>query len=159
VILYDQLGFGLSSHFPDQARNESFWTVEVLVQQLHDLIKYLEIENRFDFMGHSFGTALGVDLAWQPELRMGLRKLILWSPAMSVALLESSSKKQREMLPKEIRETLERHEADGTTDSQEYKKAMSAAQHINFCRLEVWPDELLESFSYSSKDSDAFLTL
>ncbi|KAJ7922507.1 Alpha/Beta hydrolase protein [Mycena leptocephala] len=133
VILYDQLG-----------QNESFWTVEVLVQQLHDLIKYLEIENRFDFMGHSFGTALGVDLAWQPELRMGLRKLILWSPAMSVALLESSSKKQREMLPKEIRETLERHEADGTTDSQEYKKAMSAAQHINFCRLEVWPDELLE---------------
>ncbi|KAL0577437.1 hypothetical protein V5O48_004547 [Marasmius crinis-equi] len=159
VILYDQLGFGLSSHYPDQAGNTSFWTIAVLVEQLYELIKFLEIENKYDYLGHSFGTAIGIDLASDSSLRMGLRRLILWSPAASTELVDKMLKKRREMLPKAIRNILARHEADGSTDSEEYKEALNAQQHLDFCRLKVWPNDLLESLSYSSKDSDASLTL
>ncbi|THU98093.1 proline-specific peptidase [Dendrothele bispora CBS 962.96] len=159
VILYDQTGFGLSSHFPDQAGNTSFWTVSMLVEQLHELITYLGIEKRYNYLGHSFGTALGIEIAGQPALFMGLQKLILWSPIASIELANEMFKKRREMLPKEILETLKRHEADGTTDSEEYIRAMAASKHHDFCRLEVWPDDLLESLSYSSKDANAALTL
>ncbi|THU80841.1 proline-specific peptidase [Dendrothele bispora CBS 962.96] len=159
IILYDQIGFGLSSHFPDQAGNTSFWTVSVLAEQLHELIKYLGIEKGYNYLGHSFGTVIGIELSSQPALRTGLRKLILWSPVASMKLADEMFQKRREMLPKGIRKKLEGHEANGTTDSKEYKKAMTASQHHNFCRLEVWPDELLESLSYSSKDGDAALTL
>ncbi|KAK7039401.1 proline-specific peptidase [Favolaschia claudopus] len=146
VVLYDQLGFGLSSHFPREAGNASFWTIDVLVEQLRQLINYLGIQN-------------DIELASKPALRVGLRKLVLWSPAASTKLLEESMKQRREMLPADIRETLVKHETEGTTDSDEYGKAMLASMHENFCRLEVWPDELLESFSYSDKDSDAGSTL
>ncbi|KAJ7577484.1 proline-specific peptidase [Mycena floridula] len=159
VILYDQIGFGLSTHFPDQAGNTSFWTVDVLVQQLHELVKHLGVEKRYDYLGHSFGSLLGIELAAQPALRLGLRRLILWSPVASIALFDKSLEKRREMLPKEIRETLKKHEADGTTESKEYQKAVTASQHHNFCRLEVWPDDLLESLSYQSKDGDAAVAL
>ncbi|KAK7028391.1 proline-specific peptidase [Favolaschia claudopus] len=159
VVLYDQLGFGLSSHFPQQEGNASFWTIEVLVEQLRQLINYLGIQNEYDLLGHSFGTALSIELASKPALRAGLRKLVLWSPAASTKLLEESMKQRREMLPADIREILVKHETEGTADSDEYRKAMLASMHENFCRLEVWPDELMESFSYSGKDSDASLTL
>ncbi|KAJ7787542.1 Alpha/Beta hydrolase protein [Mycena olivaceomarginata] len=159
VVLYDQMGSGLSSHFPEQAGNTSFWTIDVLVEQLHQLIKYLGIEIQYDFLGHSFGTALGIELAAKSALRMGMRKLVLWSPAASTKLLGESMKKRREMLPDKIRKTLIKHETEGTTNRHEYRKAMLASMHENFCRLEVWPDELLESFSYSSKDGDAGSTL
>lgn len=159
VVLYDQLGFGLSSHFPEQAGNTSFWTTDVFVEQLHQLIKHLGIEARYDYLGHSFATAFGIELASKPALRMGMRKLVLWSPAASTKLLEGSLKKRREMLPDDIRQTLIKHEAEGSIDSDEYKDAMLASMHESFCRLEVWPDELMESLSYSSKDRDAGLTL
>jgi pimeloyl-ACP methyl ester carboxylesterase len=130
-----------------------------MVEQLRELIKYLGIENGYDYLGHSFGTVFGIDLASQPELRKGLRKLILWSPVASMKLADEMFKRRREMIPKEIRETLRKHEEEGTTDSEEYKKAMNAQLHLDFCRLKVWPDELLESLSYSSEDGDAALTL
>ncbi|KAJ7577887.1 hypothetical protein C8J56DRAFT_798358, partial [Mycena floridula] len=69
VILYDQLGFGLSSYFPEQAGNTSFWTVDVLVEQLHELIKYLGIEKQYDYLGHFLGTVMGIELS-QPRLSM-----------------------------------------------------------------------------------------
>ncbi|KAL0571022.1 hypothetical protein V5O48_010943 [Marasmius crinis-equi] len=159
VILYDQLGFGLSSHYPDQAGNTSFWTTDILVEQLHELIKFLGIEDRYDYLGHSFGTAFGIDFASNPSLRMGLRRLILWSPVASMKLGDGMLKRRRKMLPEALRETLARHEADGTTDSKEYQKAENAQQHLDFCRLAVWPNDLLESLSYGSKDVDASSTL
>ncbi|KAF5350194.1 hypothetical protein D9758_007821 [Tetrapyrgos nigripes] len=173
VILYDQLGFGLSTHFPDQAGNTSFWTVDVLVEQLIELIKFLGIEERYDFLGHSFGTVFGIELASRPEaeagaatalrnrhrIRAGLRKLVLWSPCGSVELMDEMLKRRRTKLPEDVREALEKNEANGTTDSEEYKNARMAQMHLDFCRLESWPNDLLESFSYSSKDGDAALTL
>ncbi|KAJ7577924.1 proline iminopeptidase [Mycena floridula] len=159
VILYDRIGFGQSTHFPDQAGNSSFWTVDVLVEQLLELVRYLGVEKRYDFLGHSFGTVLGMEVASRRELRMGLRKLILCNPAASTSLLGKSMRKRRDMVPKEIQETLIRHEKDGTTDSEDYKRAMLAFRHDSFCRLKVWPEDVLESLSYSSKDLDAALIL
>ncbi|KAE9410795.1 proline-specific peptidase [Gymnopus androsaceus JB14] len=147
IVLYDQLGFGLSSHFPAEAGNAEFWTVDLFVEQLKGLVKYLKIADRYDFMGHSFGTVMGLEISSaQQNLSSGMRKQVLYSPAASVELLNDMMEVRREKAPKEIREALNKHETEGTTDSEEYQKA-------------EWPNELLESMSYRGKDGDALHTL
>ncbi|KAJ7577926.1 hypothetical protein C8J56DRAFT_898617 [Mycena floridula] len=149
VILYDQLGFYQTTS-----------TVDVLVEQLHELIKYLGIEKQYEHLVRSFGTAMSIELLSHPVFRMGFGKLILWSPVASTRLLEKSIEKRRAMLVlKEILENLSRHKKDGTTDSDEYKQAMVAFVHESFCRLELWPEEVFESLSYLSKNADAAFTL
>jgi pimeloyl-ACP methyl ester carboxylesterase len=92
-ILYDQLGFGLSSHYPEQAGNETSWTAGVLVEQVHELIKYFVIGRRYDFLGHSFVIVIGKDLAAQPALRMGLRKHNMWRQCASLDMLNGMLQK------------------------------------------------------------------
>jgi len=160
IVLYDQLGFGLSSHFPAEAGNAEFWTVNLFVEQLKELVKYLKIADKYDFMGHSFGTVMGLEISSaQQNSSSGMRKQVLYSPAASVELLNDMMEVRREKAPKEIREALNKHETEGTTDSEEYQKAVTAFMHENFCRLEEWPNELLESMSYRGKDGDALHTL
>lgn len=157
VILYDQVGFGLSTLFPEQSGNTSFWTIDPFVEQLQQLTSYLGVESEYDYMGHSYGTAYGMNFAADESVRRGLRKLILWSPVASMSLLHQSLDKRREALPDELRARLEQHEADGTTDSAEYQAAMIESMHYDFCRLDVWPDELLESLSYPNAGAAATL--
>lgn len=157
VILYDQVGFGLSSLFPEQSGNTSFWTIDPFVEQLQQLTSYLGVESEYDYMGHSYGTAYGMNFAADTSVRQGLRKLILWSPVASMSLLHQSLNMRREALPDELRTRLEQHEADGTTDCADYQAAMMESMHHDFCRLDVWPDELLESLSYPNAGAAATL--
>lgn len=155
--MYDQVGFGLSSQFPEQLGNASFWTIDPFVEQLQQLVSYLGVDREHDYMGHSFGTAYGINYAANKDIRQGLRKLILWSPSASASLANDSVWRSREALPEGLRNTLKKHEAEGTTDDDEYQKAAIASMHYDFCRLDIWPDELLKSMSYSS--ASAFVTL
>lgn len=160
IILYDQLGCGLSSHFPEEAGNTEFWTADLLVDQLRELVKFLKIDHKYSFMGHSFGTVFGLEISsLQQHPLHGMRKQVLYSPAASVALLNGSMSLRMENAPKEIQDVLNRHEANGTTDSEEYKAAVVAFMHENFCRVVEWPAELLETLSYGDQDIDAKKTL
>jgi L-proline amide hydrolase len=54
VILYDQIGNGLSTHFPEKNGDVAFWTVDLFVAELDNLIDYLKIrEGGFNILGHS----------------------------------------------------------------------------------------------------------
>src|SRR5437867_12146261 len=44
VIHYDQLGNGRSTHFPE--RGADFWTVELFVRELHNLVDALGLRDR-----------------------------------------------------------------------------------------------------------------
>ena len=45
-------------------------------------------------------------------------------------------------LPADVQETLQRHEAEGTTDDSEYMEAAMVFYLRHVCRLEGWPDEV-----------------
>jgi proline iminopeptidase len=50
----------------------------------------------------------------------------------------------RAALPAEVRAVLDRHEAAGTTDSPEYEAATMEFYRRHLCRLDPWPDALMQ---------------
>src|SRR5262249_59616322 len=56
VVHYDQLGNGRSTHYPD--RGADFWTVDLFVRELQNLIGALGIADRHHVLGQSCGGFL-----------------------------------------------------------------------------------------------------
>src|SRR5205085_5052451 len=81
VIHYDQIGNGRSTHYPD--RGADFWTPELFVRELHNLVDALGIRERHPVLGQSWGGFLAEEYALtQPP---GLRALVLADTAASWA--------------------------------------------------------------------------
>lgn len=140
VVFYDQIGCGKSDHPDDPA----LWTVETWVEEIHALRKVLGLD-RIHLLGHSWGGCLALEYALRrPE---GLAGLVLAGACASMPLYAAEARRLKDSLPAEVRETLDRHEAQGTTDSKEYQEASMAFYTRWMCRLNPYPDHLMRSFS------------
>jgi len=122
VIFYDQIGNGRSTHLREKAGDVSFWTEELFIKELDNLIDYLGIRSGFDIYGQSWGGMLAARYATLDP--PGLRKMIIAEAPASVHLVLKCQHMLRAALPKNVRETLDRCEKEGRTDSQEYKEAL-----------------------------------
>jgi pimeloyl-ACP methyl ester carboxylesterase len=58
VILYDQIGCCRSTHLPEKKGDRSFWTVDLFLKELQNLLEHLEIKGEYDLYGHSAGGVL-----------------------------------------------------------------------------------------------------
>ncbi|KAK7677081.1 hypothetical protein QCA50_019979 [Cerrena zonata] len=63
VILYDQIGNGNSTHLPEKRGDADFWTVQLFINELDNLLKHLAIQQRYDILGHSWGGMLAASFA------------------------------------------------------------------------------------------------
>lgn len=119
VILYDQLGWGNSDH----AHNPSMWTVNLFLDELKVIFRSLGLE-RVHVLGHSWGGMLAMEYALtQPT---GLVSLILADTLASAPQWRAEAKRLIAELPPKVQQTLQKHEAAGTTNSPEYQKACRA---------------------------------
>src|SRR3954469_20211517 len=119
VVFYDQVGNGRSTHY--QGRNGDFWTVDLFVRELHNLVDGLGIADRHHILGQSWGGFLAQEYALtQPA---GLRSLVLANTAASFPDFVSEANRLRQDLPPGVDDTLRRHEDAGTTDDPEYGAA------------------------------------
>lgn len=137
VIHYDQLGSGKS----DRPTDTSLWTVERFVEELGQVIKALELEE-VHLLGHSWGTMLAASYLFNKP--GGVRSVIFSGPALDAQRWERDQRNYLKQFPQEIQETIERSEREGTTDSAEYNEAMDAFYKRYMCRLDPWPQELVE---------------
>ena len=55
--------------------------------------------------------------------------------------------------------TLDKHEADGTTDSKEYHDAVGIFYARHVCRLDPMPADLVEAFSTIEQDPTVYMTM
>src|ERR1700760_1285088 len=56
VIFYDQVGTGLSTHLPEKNGDQTFWTVDLFIDELVNLAKSLSLDKTgYDVLGHSWG--------------------------------------------------------------------------------------------------------
>ena len=117
IIRYDQLGGGRSGR-PD---DDSLWRTEHFVERLHALRLSLGL-NDFHLLGHSWGGALAAAYVLEKGTH-GIASVVLSSPLLSTPLWIEDANFLREQLPQDIQDTLDRHEAAGTIDSDEYKAA------------------------------------
>jgi L-proline amide hydrolase len=155
VVLYDQLGNGRSTHLPD--RGAEFWTVDLFVRELQALVDHLGIAGRHHVLGQSWGGFLAQEYALtQPT---GLRSLILADTAASFPDFVAECNKLRADLPPEVEATLRKHEDAGTTDDPEYAAACDVFYRRHVCRLDPWPDDLVEAFSWIDRDPTVYLTM
>ncbi|EKM58078.1 uncharacterized protein PHACADRAFT_171311 [Phanerochaete carnosa HHB-10118-sp] len=74
VVLYDQIGNGLSTHLRDKPAD--FWSIELFIDELENVLAHLGIDGDFDLGGHSWGGIVGTEFAVQRRPR-GLRHLVL----------------------------------------------------------------------------------
>jgi L-proline amide hydrolase len=155
VIHYDQLGNGRSTHLPD--RGADFWTVDLFVRELHNLVAALGIAARHHVLGQSWGGFLAQEYALTHPA--GLRALVLANTAASFPDFVAECNRLRAELPPEVEATLRRHEDAGTTDDPEYEQACNVFYARHVCRLDPWPQEVVEAFSWIERDPTVYHTM
>jgi L-proline amide hydrolase len=155
VIHYDQLGNGGSTHLPDKGAD--FWTVDLFLAELDNLLCGLGIAEDYVLFGQSWGGMLAArHAADQPP---GLRGLIIANSPASYPLWLDEAARLRAELPPGVNETLLRHESAGTTDSDEYFQAMRVFYARHVCRLDPWPRDYLASFMEVYNDPTVYFTM
>lgn len=155
VIHYDQIGGGRSTHLPYQ--DPSFWTVELFLAELDNLLEHLGIKDNYHLLGQSWGGMLGAEHGVrQPQ---GLRSLVISNSPASMELWASEAIKLRAQLPPEVDEVLVRHEAAGTYDDPEYVAAAQVYYDRHVCRVVPNPPEVQRTFEFVSQDPTVYMTM
>ncbi len=157
VVLYDQLGCGDSTRLPETRGATDFWTIELFLAELTNLIATLGIK-QFDVLGHSWGGMLAGSFALtQPQ---GLRKLIIYSSPADYPKREDASLRQRSAFALDVRTILERGDEDeGFKSSQEYQAAMLQYYSKHMCRLDPWPQPFMDALTLMNQDDTVSSTL
>ena len=154
VVHYAQLGGGRSTHYPD--RGAEFWTPELFVRELKNLVDALGIAGRHHVLGQSWGGFLAEEYAFtQPP---GLRALVLADTAASWADFAAEGGKLREQLPAEVQATLAKHEEAGSYDDPEYMEACLVFYGRHVCRI-PWPPEVAKTFELLEQDPTVYRTM
>lgn len=155
VIHYDQLGCGNSTHLPD--RGAEFWTVELFVRELRNLVDVLGVGNRFHLLGQSWGGMLS------PEFMVadgrGVLSLTICDSPASMRLWLDAAAALRAGLPEVVQETLQQHEDAGTTDSAAYREAVDVFYAKHVCRVQPLPQDVQDSFDQADADPTVYHTM
>lgn len=138
VVFYDQLGCGRSD-IPD---DPSLWRVDRFVEEVGAVRQALEVE-RVHLLGSSWGGWLAIEYAVTNG--GGLSSLVLSSTSASSRQFLEGARGLLAELPGEVRETIERLETEGKTESPEYLQACMAFYKQHLCRLEPWPEQMIRS--------------
>jgi L-proline amide hydrolase len=155
VIHYDQLGCGRSTHLPE--RGADFWTVQLFLDELDNLLEGLGIADNYAVLGQSWGGMLGAEHAIRQPA--GLNCLVIADSPASMDLWVSEANRLREDLPRDVQNTLLRHEAAGTTDSKEYADAEAVFYSRHVCRMVPNPPEVTASFDAIAADPTVYHTM
>jgi L-proline amide hydrolase len=153
-VLYDQLGCGRSQHLPDAPAD--FWTVELFLRELGVLLDELGIAGRYHVLGQSWGGMLGMEHAL--EHPPGLRSLVVADSPASMELWVQETGRLRSLLPADVQDALDRHEAAGTTDSEEYEAAVMRFYERHLCRV-PFPDALERTLAQIAEDPTVYHTM
>ncbi|KAI1081623.1 proline-specific peptidase [Whalleya microplaca] len=158
IVFYDQIGCGRSTHLREKKRDESFWTVDLFVAELDNLIDHLKLRDRgFYLSGQSWGGMLaGAYASRRPH---GLRKLVIAGAPASFPLFMEHGRRLRAALPVDIRDALEAGDRDGNYESAEYKKASAIFYSRHVCSINPLPAPVKCAFENLKDDSTAYNTM
>ena len=157
IIFYDQVGCGRSTHLPEKKHDKEFWTPELFLSELDNLLQHLGIQDDYDILGQSWGGMLGaLHAIRQPT---GLNRLIIANSPADMGSWVAAADRLRLGLPEDVQETLTRCEKEETTDSEEYEKAIMVFYERHLCRVKPFPAELEASFEWLKKDDTVYLTM
>jgi proline iminopeptidase len=114
-----------------------------MVEELGQVVEALGFP-RVHLLGQSWGTIIAAEYALRSPER--LAGLVLSDPCLSMPRFAAATAALRATLPAQVRAVLDRHEAAGSMDSEEYEQAAVEFYSRFVCRLDPWPDALMRSF-------------
>lgn len=144
VIFYDQIGCARSTLLPQKLGDKSFWTFDLFIAELENLLDYLQLNTAngpgCHVLGHSFGGRLAADFASRRP--PGLRKLILAGAAASGQLFCDGMLELKKHISVEAQQAID--EAVRTHDFTKpaYLAGMLEFSRMFLCRADPWPSAL-----------------
>ena len=136
VILYDQLGNGHSTHLREKP--PTFWTLDLFIDELVNLIAFFGIEDGFDLAGHSWGGILAseFEVRRQPA---GLKHLILSDSLAASSLWNQSNMQLMQTFPADVQEGLR----SGMKDPAKFYASLLVFHKAYGCTLPEFPQEYI----------------
>ncbi|KAF8993233.1 Alpha/Beta hydrolase protein [Cyathus striatus] len=157
VVFYDQIGNGKSSHALDEPKE--FWTPEVFVHELENLLQHLGISSDFDLLGQSWGGMLAAIYA-SSRTPAGLKRIIIAnSPADMVKFAQGTNALFAKSFPAELVSRMTELYKTGQGESDEYKLGLMQFFKKNLCTLDPWPKELLDSLMAAETNGNVYKTM
>ena len=138
TIVYDQLGCGRS----DQPDDTSLWTVDRSVEEVDQVRAALGLE-RCHLLGQSWGGWLSIE--YMTRGATGIDRLVLASTSASIPEFMAGARGLIEQLPEPHRSVLIELGDRGEYDHPDYLAAVEVFYHRHLCRMEPWPDALVQS--------------
>lgn len=150
VVVWDQLGCGRSES-PDDA---SLWTLDRSCAELDEVRRKLGLE-RCHMLGQSWGGWLSIE--YFARGTEGVEGLVLASTSASMPQFVAAAHRLIEQMPEPWRGTLMRLGEQGAYDDPAYKEAVMEFYRRHLCRLDPWPQAVVDSMS--QMDNQIYLTL
>ena len=119
ILLYDQLGCGLSSL---EGEHKTLWRKDVWVEELIEIRKQLHLD-QLHLMGHSWGGMLAIIYLCDYEVE-GIQSLILSSTLSSASLWRDETHRLLSLLPADVQKDILYGEEKGCYNSLEYTLAV-----------------------------------
>lgn len=155
VVHYDQVGSGRSTLLPQNGAD--FFTVQLFLDELNNLLTHFGIEDDYFLLGQSWGAMLGGEHA---VLRPGgLRGLILSNGLASASTWASEAKRLVGEMPAPHRDALEKAIQTGDFTGDAFKKAEGVYYDEHVCRVTPRPREYDITTEYMDADGTVYATM
>jgi proline-specific peptidase len=153
VVFYDQLGNGRSTRVHDKP--DTFWQIDLFLDEFENLLSHLGIRNRFDFYGHSWGGMLGQELVIRRKPH-GLRRLVLADTIANYTTWNDSVGQRVSTLPEKDQEAIGAGRDGDNYDA--WRAGMNVLYSQFGCRVQPLPPPMAYSLGLNL-DKDADLTV
>lgn len=138
IILYDQIGNSRSTHFTDPPKPAEFWTIDLFVDELQNLITFFGLEKRgYYLLGHSWGGILATEF----EVRRhppSLKGIVLSDSLADMGLWGKSNMQLMSKFPEDVQAGLK----GGFSDLKKYREALEEFYKVHACRISPQPKEV-----------------
>ncbi|KAI0325284.1 proline-specific peptidase [Cubamyces sp. BRFM 1775] len=135
VIFYDQIGNARSTHLPDKP--PTFWTIDLFLDELENLLEHFRIQDGYHIVGHSWGGMMSPEFVVRRH-PPGLQRLVISDSPASIALWADSAKELISKFSDEVKEAFKK----GFEDRERYWKARLEVYAVHGCRVKPFPQEL-----------------
>ena len=160
VIYYDQIGNGKSTHLRQKRLDESFWTIELFLAELDNLLRHLKVRDDFDLYGQSWGAMMAGKFAVSRFAEgCGLRRMVLGSGPCDIKAWVKTGERLVAELPEKEQEIIRKYSEREEWDNPEYKDAVMQIYKVHMCRLDPWPQILLDAFEQLESDDTVYMTM
>ncbi|KAI5924865.1 proline-specific peptidase [Camillea tinctor] len=160
LVFYDQIGNGRSTHLPEKAGDEHFWTVDLFKNELGNLISHLGLAQRpISLYGHSWGGMLAIEWAATSNAT-NLQSLIISNSLASMEAYMIGVANLKKQLPLDVQAALDQAEEKQDFESPEYEAAVQVFYKRHLSLYEPWPaKEIRAALEWLTKDSTTYGTM